>query len=100
MLTLTAQRGDSVSSPIVSADSRTRLRKGVEELSSKRLRLGVLEDDGTGRVDGGIVGGEARTRESARLLNVSSSFWQLMRSFSNLSRSLIHWEQSRAAKST
>ena len=72
----------------------------MEELSSKRLRLGVLDGDAAGRVDGGIGGDdEARTRESARFSNVSSSFWQLMRSFSNLSRSLMHQRQSSTALS-
>lgn len=86
---------------MVSADSCTRRKKGLEKLGSKRLRLGVLEDDAAGRVDGGIGGDdEARTRESARFPNVSFSFWQLMRSFSNLSRSLMHCEHSRAAESS
>ena len=67
----------------------------VEEQSSKHLHLGVLEAGAAGWVDGGIGGDdEDRTRESARFSNMSSSFWQLMRSFSNLSRSLMHQRQS------
>ena len=44
----------------------------MEELSSKRLRLGVLEGDAAGQVDGGIGGDdEARTRE----YSITTRYW-------------------------